>query len=191
MKGVKGKGLRPGAVKGSTVKGSLPVGSEDGGLGDALRGLPPRVRAFYREYSGGERLDAGEAAKRVGYQWPEVMGSRLRRRYPSQTAKAEELWRARQTLQPDELRRINAEIARGQESAFKEGAQVAAVRLKALELAARMHGLLSDKLDVTLSRKDLLVAIKEKMASIEQSVSQEITMESPQLTEPDKAKQAS
>ena len=61
------------------------------------------------------------------------------------------------SLQPKEIHQHLSDIAR--DPTHRD-------RFRALELAARIHGMTSDKLQITMTRPQLLKAVDEEIASI-------------------------
>lgn len=121
------------------------------------RELARRVKQFFALYGGECRLNAGEAAKKAGYAWGETIGCKLKRRYPRTTEVVENGFLQSLSLQPNEIHEHLTAIAR--DPGHKD-------RFRALELAAKIHGMTSDKLQITMTRNQLLSAVDEEIAAI-------------------------
>jgi hypothetical protein len=122
------------------------------------RRLTAKTKAFFAAYEGVAKLNAMEAA-RIAYGGgrlgnlgnPGVIAQSLRRTWPELFEQAEERYRNRFKLTDEELDAGISEIAK--DSNHKD-------RLRALELIARMKGLLDNKVKVEIERKVLVKEIE-------------------------------
>jgi hypothetical protein len=124
------------------------------GMGD-LSG-PKRVTARFRTlieaYKGAAGQNATEAARIAGYSDPEKVGWRLKRRFPEVFARAEQEVRDALIVQREEVQQRLADLVRNPKHRD---------HYKALELAAKMHGLLSEKVNVTIERPAINAQLDE------------------------------
>lgn len=111
-----------------------------------------KLLAMLAAYKGEARLNATEAARLAGYSFPEVVGSRVRRRYKELFDEAEAEIRDNLIMKGEELDQRITSLARN--TAHRD-------HYKALELLARMHGKLSDKVNVTIERPALNAQLDE------------------------------
>lgn len=119
--------------------------------------LPPKVKLFFH-YLGGEcGLEGKAAAEKAGYAFGATLGSKLKRKYPKTAQMVEEKYWAGLSLQPKEIHKHLSDIAR--DPTHRD-------RFRALELASRIHGMTSEKLQITMTRPQLLKAVDEEIASI-------------------------
>lgn len=121
---------------------------------------PGKVRGFFQKYATETACDATKAARLVGYAFPNVQGSKLKSKFPDVVEAAELEWKESCGVRPDELVMHLAEIVRDKESRD---------RMKAIELNAKIHGMLSDKLVLELDRKTLLTQIDARIAQLVQA----------------------
>lgn len=117
----------------------------------------PKERLFLDLYFGKSDFNATQAARDAGYRWPESVGSKLCARLKDEIdARYEEL-RASAVMTPEECMKHLADIGRN-------GAEQN--RLRAIELQLKIHGMLSEKLSVTLDRKALLTELEQQVARL-------------------------
>jgi hypothetical protein len=128
------------------------------GKGD---GRPKRVtaklRAFLAAYGGPAKLSLKEAAVLAGYKDPARTGSEIKRAWPELVQKAEDEYRAKLVVSSDEAEQALAEIIRNPD--HKD-------RVRAVETALKLHGRLTDKLDVKLNRGELNKALDEAISAL-------------------------
>lgn len=105
-----------------------------------------RREAFLDAYFGIAKLNGQEAARIAGFRHPRTAGPYLLRKMSDVVEQRLVAFRSAKVLSADEVNEIIAEIARDPQ--HKD-------RLKAVELAARINGQLSDKLSVTIDRKQI------------------------------------
>ena len=130
-------------------------GDWEGLLRSKYKKPPPKmVREFFKEVAGGQAADLTKAARLAGYKSPVVMGSRLKGKFPDVFEAAEFAWRESCGVKPDELLLHLSEIVRDQD--HKD-------RMKAIELNAKIHGMLTEKHVIELDRSKLLAAIQQKV----------------------------
>lgn len=123
---------------------------------DELAALPPDQAAWVKAFTGIAFGDAVKAATIAGFADPQRDGPRLQKRLTPLLGD----WR---TCGPREsIHRISG-IAREPRNPNQ---------LKALELLLKVHGLLSDKLDVNVSRADLLKQVSTELHKIRESRAQ-------------------
>lgn len=115
-------------------------------------GIGPMGRRFLRELAGTLWLDPAKAAARAGYSRPAEDAKRLLVKFEKIIERQKlQLFRW-QTMGAQEAQMILSGIGRGQ-------LPCTAQQVKALELVLRVHGLLSDKVDVNLPGSDLELAV--------------------------------
>ena len=118
--------------------------------------LTPRRAKFIELYFGDCMLNATEAARQAGFAHPRVAGSQLVRILAPILAAKEDEQKSRLEATGRELRETLTSISRDPD--HKD-------RLKAIELLARINGMLSDRVNVTVERKEAEAAL---VAAIEQ-----------------------
>lgn len=117
------------------------------------RKLRQFLRLLVRETKG----DVVEAAQRAGYRNPSNAGPQIERRFPQLVAQARSEYRASLKVSADEAEEILAEIAR--DKGHKD-------RVRAAETYLKLHGRLSEKLDVKVDRASLTKALDEEIAAL-------------------------
>jgi len=100
-------------------------------------------RKFLAALRDGLWLDPTEAAKVAGYSRPEEDGQRLYLKYSHLIEKDKDRVFALGRMSSEECQYILAGVARGKIAASPQ-------QVKAIELVARIHGLLTDKVDLSL-----------------------------------------
>jgi hypothetical protein len=144
------------------------------------RGVPRRLRAFWVAYGGEARRNATAAARIAGYKHPNVMGPRLKQKYPKVLSVVDKLFLESVGVKPDELVSHLAEIIRDPE--HKD-------RMRAIEVNAKMHGMLSEKLAIELDRNSLMRQIDERIDQLTRSRALEsgtvLALPAPSDQEPD------
>lgn len=117
-----------------------------------------KVIKFFELYGGAEfALDGKKCAESAGFAFASVVAHRLKTKYPTVAAMKEDMWRERNSVKPDELMMHLAEVVRDKEHRD---------RMKAIELNARIHGMLSDKLQITMDKESLMRAIDTRLAQL-------------------------
>ena len=116
------------------------------------RNLSVPQREFIRHFL--ETGNASESARLAGYKQPHVVGSKLKRKLKAHIESAEVKKELEKVMPPHEALEILGKIARGEEPKHRE-------QLKAIELVLRSHGVLSDKIQVTLDRKALMAQVAD------------------------------
>jgi len=125
------------------------------GMGDLQgpRRITARFRALLEAYgSDGGKFNVTEAARAAGYRSPEKLGSRLRKRFPEAFAEVEQKFRDSLKVRREEVEERLADLVRNPKHRD---------HYKALELAAKMHGLLSEKVNVTIERPAINAQLDE------------------------------
>jgi hypothetical protein len=127
--------------------------------GKYKRVVPPQVRKFFTVYATESALDATKAARVVGYKHPATMGHRLRSKFPDVAEACEISWKEQCGIKPDELIQHLASIVRDPD--HKD-------RMKAIELNAKIHGMLSEKIIHEFDKNTLLKQIDERLLQIKE-----------------------
>jgi len=108
--------------------------------------LTARRQAFVDAYLGAAARNATRAAELVGFKHPRVAGSLLKRKLSEVIEDREITLREEASMSAKEVVEGLSEIAR--EKSHKD-------RKAALDTLAKIHGLLTDKLDIKLDRRSL------------------------------------
>lgn len=137
------------------------------------RKLTTRVKRFLTFYETTAQLDPVEAARLVGYSAPHQIASKLSQQWADKLEEIQVRVRGKLSMSAEETRQRVAAVAR--DINHKD-------HVRALELNARMHGLLSDKLDIRVSRADLVSNIKLALERVQRAELGEIPSAVPQLT---------
>lgn len=119
--------------------------------------VSPKVKLFFHYLGSDCGLEGKAAAEKAGYAWGATIGSKLRKKYPKTTQSVEDKYWEGLSLQPKEIHKHLSDIAR--DPTHRD-------RFRALELASRIHGMTSEKLQITMSRPQLLKAVDDEIASI-------------------------
>lgn len=101
---------------------------------------------FIQAYIGEARYNATEAARIAGYRAPRTSGPTLRKKYQAEIDQLMASAKDRLKVTPDEAMEILAEVAR--ERGNRD-------RIRAVELILKVHGMLNDKVNLTLDRTQL------------------------------------
>lgn len=109
----------------------------------AKRRRTAKFRRLLEAYKGEAKLNASEAARIAGYGDPRRAASEMKRRYPEDFAKAEEELRESMTVSAQELDGAITNLVRTPK--HKD-------HFRAVELLCRIHGRLTDKVNVTLDK---------------------------------------
>ena len=136
------------------------------------REIPPKVKRFFTAYVVETACDATAAAKLVGYRHPNTQGPKLTKKFPDVADACREAWRDACGVKPDELVMHLAEIVRDPD--HKD-------RMKAIELNAKVHGMLTEKTVIELDRTKLLRQIDERIAQLTQARAVDVGVEIPAL----------
>lgn len=118
----------------------------------SLRNLSVAQRDFIRYFL--ESGNASNSARLAGYKNPGVIGPRLKKSLRLHIESEEVKKELEKMMPPHEALEILAKIARGETPKHRE-------QLKAIELVLRSHGVLSDKIQVTLDRKALMAQVTD------------------------------
>lgn len=119
--------------------------------------LTNRRRAFLSAYFGEAKRNVVEAARMAGFSFPEISAYRLKRELRQVIEQQEVELSEKAQMPPREVVERLSTIAR--ETSHKD-------HVRALELLAKIHGLLTDKIDVKVERKVLLAEIEQAMGQI-------------------------
>jgi hypothetical protein len=131
--------------------------------------ITPRAKRFIAAYFGPANRVATEAAAIAGYASPGVRGSQLKRSLAEVIEAVELSLLEARTLSAERTMEGITEIA-------LHGKQESN-RLKALELMAKIHGLLSEKVNVQLSRTDLLTQLDTQLLRLQPKLPAAIDIE--------------
>jgi hypothetical protein len=112
----------------------------------------PMGRKFLRAFAATLWLDPAKAAKDAGYSRPVEDGRRLMEKYAKLIKRDKLSLYSMQRMEPDECQMRLSEIGRGTLSATPQ-------QVKSLELVLRVHGMLSDKVDVNMDNSSLDLAV--------------------------------
>lgn len=107
--------------------------------------LTKRRLLFITHYFGEALGNATEAARLAGFRHPRIIGPRLRSELSQVIQEQEHKLQDQKLMDPREVAEKLTELARNHGPS----------QIKALELLARIHGMLSEKLDITVDRKSL------------------------------------
>lgn len=116
-----------------------------------------RFRALLEAYGNEGKFNVTEAARLAGYRCPEKVGHRLRKRFPEAFAEVEQRFREGLKVQREEVEERIADLARNPKHRD---------HFKALELLAKMHGMLSEKVNVTIDRSNVNSNLDELVRSM-------------------------
>jgi hypothetical protein len=133
---------------------------------------PKMVKAFFGHLANGLEADATKAAGLAGYKFPNKMAHRLKAKFPDVTEACGLAWRDKCGVKPDELTEHLAEIVRDKD--HKD-------RMKAIELNAKIHGMLTEKHVIELDRNSLLTQIDKRLAQLAEARALETGQELPSL----------
>lgn len=139
-----------------------------------VREIPRKVKRFWEEYVGEAACEATVAARLVGYKHPNTQGPRLVKKLPDVAEAARVAWVESCGVKPDELLKHLSEIVRDPD--HKD-------RMKAIELNAKVHGMLSEKIIHDFDRQSLMRQIDARIAQLVQARALETDQELPQLPE--------
>jgi hypothetical protein len=117
-------------------------------------GVPKRLKAFWVAYGTEARRNATAAARIAGYAHPNVQGAKLKARWPKVLEIVNRQYLESVGVKPDELVSHLAEIIRDPD--HKD-------RMRAIEVNAKMHGMLSEKLSIELDRQSLMRQIDDRI----------------------------
>lgn len=95
----------------------------------------------------------------AGYKAPEIYGYVLRKKYQDHINKLLVEHEVLSQMQAKEVVERLTHLARSDKSTDQN-------KLRALELLAKIHGLTSEKLAVTIDRKELLEDVKKQLATL-------------------------
>lgn len=123
----------------------------------AMKRLNSRRQRWLEAYFGEAHCNATEAARIAGYNHPLTIGPRLRRLMRTEIEVKELELRDASKMTAVEVIEGLSEIAR--DKAHKD-------RKAALDTLAKIHGLLTDKLDLNLDRKRLVTDLEATVAQI-------------------------
>lgn len=140
--------------------------------------LRPKQRKFIDCYLTTAHLNATQAAREAGYGSPETLGPRLLGKLRPLIAEQEQKLRESALMSP-------REVMEGLTTEAKSAESRPGDRIKALEILARIHGMLSEKLqvsvDVPAARAAVIGALSELRAqALQQPVEAEIVLEQEQ-----------
>lgn len=124
------------------------------------RRVTKRVIAFldvYWEAAGGDCVRAAEMA---GFKHPKAAGYKLRQRYSDLLGERKVARRRR--LEVDEEESLQALTRIVRDATHRD-------HLRAIELALRVHGKLSEKIDITMDKRELAKELKAFSARLAQS----------------------
>ena len=124
------------------------------------REIPQKVKLFWVAYVEETACDPTKAAKFVGYRHPNTQGPRLVKKLPDVAEAAKVAWRDACGVKPDELLTHLAEIVR--DTDHKD-------RMKAIELNAKVHGMLSEKIIHDFDRNSLMKQIDNRISQLMQA----------------------
>ena len=124
------------------------------------RKLTSRVKRFLTFFETTAQLDAVEAARMTGYTAPHQAASKLERIWFDKLEDARVRVRGKLVMDATETQQRIAAVAR--DITHKD-------HVRALELVARIHGLLSDKLDIKVSRGDVASHLGRALERIERA----------------------
>lgn len=130
---------------------------------DELVNITDKAKLFVQAYVGEAQFNATKAAKIAGYKHPHSVGAALKKKHLQAIQEAMVGAKPEQVMGSKESLEILAEIARNPE--HKD-------RLRAVELSLKVHGLLSDKLNLNIKREDLnaqLIEIAQSLISASDS----------------------
>lgn len=116
-----------------------------------------KVRAFIEAYKGPAKLNLTEAARLAGFKSPRSMAAKMKARHPQLVAEAEREYLQALKISAEEAEQIVAQIAR--DPTHRD-------RLKAAETFLKMHGRLSDKLQVIVDRVELNKQLDELISTM-------------------------
>ncbi len=121
-------------------------------LEQAIARMRPRHRAWFDHFIANPARDATAAAVHAGLgktrSAQSTLGARLKRRYRHLLEAYDNRMAAASVMSPREVQERLAELARGSIGRPAD-------RIKAYEIIARIHGMLSDKLSVDVDSSDL------------------------------------
>jgi len=136
------------------------------------RVVPSRVKKFFVAYASETALDPTKAARLIGYAHPNTQGPRLIKKFPDVAEACAEAWREACGVKPDELLMHLAEVIRDKD--HKD-------RMKAIELNAKVHGMLTERTIFELDRTKLLTQIDQRIAQLLQARALDTGQELPPL----------
>lgn len=116
-----------------------------------------KFRALLAAYVGQAGLNASEAARMAGYAEPGRTAYRLRQKFPEAFEKAERDFRRRLVVQREEVEERIADLVRNPKHRD---------HYKAIELAAKMHGMLSEKVNITIERNGINEKLDELLKAM-------------------------
>jgi phage terminase small subunit len=119
--------------------------------------MTDRRRRFVDLYLTTADGNATQAAREAGFSAPSALGSRLVRQLREVIAAREVVLRDKALISAGEVQEKLSQLARDPD--HKD-------HFRALELMAKIHGLLSEKLDITVSRKQLRDDVTEAMGQL-------------------------
>jgi hypothetical protein len=124
------------------------------------RKLNPRVKRFLAYLEGEALLDPVRAAELAGYARPPETSRKLMKTWADKVAEVESRLRSRVTLSSEQvLQRLSVV---GQDVEHKD-------HVRALEILARIYGMMSDKLDIRVSRHDVSAHLSRALERIERA----------------------
>lgn len=140
--------------------------------------LTRKQRLWVDAYFGASLGNAADAARYAGYKNPRVSGSLLKRQLAPLLKEREEELRSKSALTPEECLSLLRQIA--YDVHHKD-------RLRAIELSLKVHGLLSDKLEIRTDRSVMLREAREalellKVQVIDSPNVRQLTEDSSQVT---------
>jgi hypothetical protein len=122
--------------------------------------IPKLVGQFWKVYAEEAALDPTKAARVVGYRFPNTQGPRLVKKFGDVAEAARLTWIESCGVKPDELLRHLSEIVRDPD--HKD-------RMKAIELNAKVHGMLSEKIIHDFDRQSLMRQIDARISQLVQA----------------------
>lgn len=124
------------------------------------REIPQTVKRFWKAYVGDAACDPTKAARLVGYKHPNTQGPRLLKKLPDVADAAKVAWLDTCGVKPEELLLHLSEIVRDPD--HKD-------RMKAIELNAKVHGMLSEKIIHDFDRQSLMRQIDARISQLVQA----------------------
>jgi hypothetical protein len=127
-------------------------------------------KLWLEAYFGKAMFNATEAARMAGFKDAEYSGGRMLHKYAEQVEQRTEELKESLTMSPDECQQRLAELARDKD--HKD-------HFRALETIARIHGIMNDKLAISLDRKTLMRQLDEVLGAIAQQAPDALQQNSP------------
>lgn len=125
-----------------------------------------KALAWMDFYLGESAMNAVEAAKKAGFKDPQTAGPYLLRKYSQAIQDRIDKAHEAAVAKPPEILRIWSDTMRNPDHRDQ---------IKASELLARAHGMLSEKLDIRVSRADLIKDLSSTVEAIITSTQKQLT----------------